>query len=386
MPPLAHELWAALEEVKHPLPSILEVGEAEPRNIYWIVLDGYGREDVLLSRYKAEPVLAAGLRERGFFVAAGGRADYAQTALAMASMLNVARVEELLDPLPATASRQPLRRLVRNNRVIPTLRSAGYRVETNRVEYSMLNLLPDSTHSALPRFTEFEHAMIRLTPLEWLGDLFASESGALSHSLRRAYLKQTFDYLAAAPKPTQPTFTFVHIISPHPPFVFNRDGTPRPAVIPYMKGDGSHWHAHHEHTGASYIEGYREMALWTGYRTLEVVDHLQNTDPEGIIVIHSDHGGGHSLDWDSRHQPDVIDRMAILNALFLPGQDESALRDDLTPIGSMRVVLNHVLSSNLGSGPLPSTFSTWFEPYHFIDVTSQLQPIESTEGHVPTVP
>ena len=64
-----------------------EAGPAATRpNIYYIILDAYGRDDVLKKNYGYDNTeLLTYLREKGFYVADKSYANYAQTALSLTS-------------------------------------------------------------------------------------------------------------------------------------------------------------------------------------------------------------------------------------------------------------------------------------------------------------
>ena len=65
--------------------------------------------------------------------------------------------------------------------------------------------------------------------------------------------------------------------------------------------------------------------------------------------------------------------MSILNAYYFPGRRYEALYDRISPVNSFRVVLNTFFAANLELLPDRSFFSTWAEPYHFIDVTDDVR-------------
>ncbi len=46
----------------------------------------------------------------------------------------------------------------------------------------------------------------------------------------------------------------------------------------------------------------------------------------------------------------------ILNALYLPGFDQSQLSQDMPPIETFAIVLNHYLGTDLKVNPIPAPF------------------------------
>jgi len=61
----------------------------QPPDIYYIILDGYGRSDILKSEFGYDNSdFLNSLRDQGFFVADCAQSNYAQTQLSLASSLN----------------------------------------------------------------------------------------------------------------------------------------------------------------------------------------------------------------------------------------------------------------------------------------------------------
>jgi hypothetical protein len=61
--------------------------------------------------------------------------------------------------------------------------------------------------------------------------------------------------------------------------------------------------------------------------------------------------------------------MTILNAYYFPDKQYQGLHDRITPVNSFRVVLNTFFGAQIPLLEDRSFFSTWAEPYQFIDVT-----------------
>ncbi len=99
-------------------------------DIYFIVLDGYARADVLAEHYAFDNgPFVRGLEQRGFQVADASRSNYNWTFLSLASTLNMDYLPELLDGAldPKGTDREQAYRLLRDNRAAEFLRTRGYR-------------------------------------------------------------------------------------------------------------------------------------------------------------------------------------------------------------------------------------------------------------------
>lgn len=392
VPALVIQVPTAWADLRHPaatpFPLATRTGQPLP-NIYWILLDGFGREDILIEMFGKPTPLADGLRSRGFQVAPRAKANYSQTILAMGSIWNANRIEEVLVLPEDSANRHPIRRAISDNPVIATLRAAGYRIVTNRLEISALTLPVDDYLDSPPTLTELEYAVLRMTALATVDTWVAEESTASIYRLRRWRLQGAFQALATLPRPEMPSLVLTHVVTPHPPFLLLEDGTPRHFDRPHVFSDGHHWLNHHaDATPETYRDGYIHMATWTAHQTLEALDHLISIDPDAIFVVHSDHGPGSSLNWDNPSAEGLRERMAILNAIRLPGSHSKSWPPDLTPIDAMRIVLNHIFDTQMAIGDQAATFSTWDRPFRFIDVDEVLEasspPADSpTPGELP---
>ena len=84
------------------------------------------------------------------------------------------------------------------------------------------------------------------------------------------------------------------------------------------------------------------------------------------------------------HNTDLKERMSILNAYYFPGQKYEGLYGRISPVNSFRVVLNSYFGAKLRLLPDRSFFSTWPEPYQFIDVTEAVRtPDDQPVPHKP---
>ncbi len=72
--------------------------KSQPPDIYYIILDGYGRSDVLKNEYDYDNSdFLNGLRGLGFYVADCSQSNYAQTQISLASSLNFNYLDALSD-------------------------------------------------------------------------------------------------------------------------------------------------------------------------------------------------------------------------------------------------------------------------------------------------
>ncbi len=108
--------------------SVRTQSSVQPPDIYYIILDGYGREDVLhsLYEYNNTPFIES-LRERGFFIANNSKSNYMQTSLSLNASLNLSYLDDLSWVMGSSNNRLPLVNELGNNLFARMLQEHGYK-------------------------------------------------------------------------------------------------------------------------------------------------------------------------------------------------------------------------------------------------------------------
>jgi hypothetical protein len=128
------------------------------------------------------------------------------------------------------------------------------------------------------------------------------------------------------------------------------------------------------HKPAEFATAYRNQAAFITKRIEETIEQVLAKSPEPpIIILQSDHGSELKLDMNNILNTDLNERMTILNAYYFPGQKFEGLNRRISPVNSFRVVLNSFFGATLDLLPDRSFFSTWSEPYKFVDVTATVR-------------
>jgi hypothetical protein len=307
----------------------LEPQEGEPLpDIYYIVLDAYTSGSVLLDTYELdnEPFLDE-LRRIGFYVADCSQANYAQTELSMVSTLNMAYLDELIDE--TDSDRTQLWPLLRHNTVRLLLEDLGYSTVAFETGYY---------------WSEWEDADLYLAP----------DRGFLEGMTAFVYVLEELDQLPSEPGPK---FVFVHIVSPHRPFVFDAEGNPTDDDYDWAPSD----------IGLDqYKVGYREQVQFLNRRLRQTLDQIiEQSDTPPIIVIQGDHGP---------EEGSSSDRMSILNALYFGDQASDALEPSISPINVFRVALTEAFGADLPLLDNRSYYSTYSEPFEYNLVSNECTP------------
>ncbi|AGA31601.1 hypothetical protein Sinac_7569 (plasmid) [Singulisphaera acidiphila DSM 18658] len=368
---------AAMARIREPAKPIIRAEGGIPLtakpgrlpDIYYIILDAYARSDVMkdLFGFNNAPFLDR-LEQKGFFVARESRANYCQTPLSLCSTLNCDYLKTLI--APSTRDRDPLAVLIRDNLVVKSLRPLGYQFVAFASGYDVTEC-PQADRFLGPRHPadNFQMLVVRMTPLRYLP--LKIDSWDFYTSIRERTLF-TLDNLSEVAHDKEPTFTFAHILSPHHPFVFGENGedvSPRAGNDIDAGGRRSRNLAN----SLAYREGYRKQAIYLTKRVEQAIDQILAKSPEPpIIILQSDHGSGLRHHLNDLERTDLRERMSILNCYYFPNRNYEGLTPRITPVNSFRVAFNNNFGGKLPILENRNQFSTYDEPFEFVDVTGRL--------------
>jgi hypothetical protein len=341
-------------------------------DIFYIILDGYGRQDMLRRLMNFDnSAFINGLKARGFYVAARSHSNYVQTEISLSSSLNCDFIPKLLPHMASSSTnRGPFDALISDNFVSRQLRSAGYRniaitsgFPPVRFPFADLWL----THSNST--TLFEATLLQMTPF-----INTNQETESLYSVRRSdildALRNARDLAAES---SRPKFVFVHVLAPHPPFVFGPNGEAVKHHGPYGLWDGSDYITYIG-PASEYRNGYVGQATYLNTQVLKTVDALLSSNRKPIILIQGDHGSKMRLDQDSLKKTDVTECFENLSAYYVPPKVEAKLYPTITPVNSFRIILSTLFGANLPNLPDQSWYSPYSYPFQFTDVSSRVEP------------
>ncbi|HWL71008.1 MAG TPA: sulfatase-like hydrolase/transferase [Geminicoccus sp.] len=342
-------------EREHDAPFSTARPLGQPPSIVHIVLDGYGRQDVLAELYGFDnrPFLD-GLRGLGFKIAGQATTPYNQTLLVMSSVLSGSYLEDLLPAEQPADLRQALSERLRHNPVMTTLGRLGYQTAAFDVRYDPVRM--DWVDRVLAPYTlsNFEKVLLEETLL----DNVAQRLGLGEPSLDRAMFEQPYESGL-----TPPFFLYVHALAPHPPFDVDPQGRHvAPAGGSSGLRDGSHFTEDDPGRRRIYRDGYVDKLAFTNDLVLRYVTRLveQVPDPK-LIIVHGDHGGGLHFEQDSAEQSCLFERFSPLLAAY-SSDGRLELPPDLNLANLYRLVFNTYFGTDLALLPGRSVFAGWEEP------------------------
>jgi hypothetical protein len=329
------------------------------RDIYYVILDGFGRPDILKASYNLDlDQFVAALKARSFEVPARSQSNYSQTFLSISSSLNLSYLD-LLATAEESSDRRVLSYLIQNNALMALARRAGYRVLAIGSNYAATEQLTsaDQCHCEQFGLHEIEATAIGLTPLR------ALPLTRWTYDAHRRKIEGSFRHLRESSGEAGPKLVFAHLLSPHPPFVFSADGSP--------VDNGSRLYGFQDGrlfagSAEQYAAGYRAQAQFVAEQVLAAIDTiLSRPGPRPVIVVHGDHGPRSMEDLEDTHSEKGRDGVGIFSAYHFPGERLAPLRDDLTPVNGIRILANRYLGTSLRALPDVSFISTLKQPFKF---------------------
>lgn len=339
-------------------------------DIFYIVLDGYGRSDALNRSLGFDNTwFIEALEERGFYVADGSVANYMQTELSLASTMNMDYIQSFAPyTKPDEESRGILQTALEHNEVFKQARLQGYKIVSVSTGFPPLRFtLADVRLRNRSGATLFETVLLQRTPL-------VAREGAVESLFdeRREHLQRAFRDLASLATPSSsPRFVVAHILAPHPPFVFGPGGENITNMGEFSFADGSHYIGTLG-SAEEYRRNFAGQAEYISRQVLRTLDRLLASKQKPIIILQGDHGSKLHLHQESLEQTDLQEVFPILNAFYVPDSIREDLRPDITPVNTFRLVYRELFRLDLPDLPERNYYTTWPRPFDFIDVTNKV--------------
>jgi hypothetical protein len=347
----------------------LRQGESAPQqahlpNIYFILLDAYARADVLSEVYGFDNSdFINYLEQSGFYVAAQSPANYCHTELALAAMLNLTYLDNIAAQVGTKSSDlRPATQMLRESKVRRILKSLGYSFISFSTGYSSTEIRnADLYISRKGANSDLWYHMLYMTPLSvFLAQWFDNYQDDL---LRRLML-DTFQQLSSFSYEKPPYFVFVHMLAPHKPFIFGKNGEALNPIGGSLATDGDNVS---ESARDNYVKSYRDQLFFINERVKQTVNSiLAKSQEPSVIILLGDHGPRAYLSWQSADASYLRESMAVLNAIFLPNRDYHDFYKRISSINTFIVLINHITGSHRPLLEDKSFYSSGKHPYDFV--------------------
>jgi hypothetical protein len=328
--------------------SLRALPQSEKPDIYYIILDAYERADILEEYYGYDnSSFMDALENRGFYIGSSSRSNYLTTTYSLNTSLNLLYFHEF----PAGLFKQSRFNLY-TNYVSEFLRKQAYQVVVfdsgtgdSNFQYADVFASSPSIQVNASAVTPFEQLLLQTTYVLALIKRNSSDEGARNDvftasvnydlEIRRERIRYAAEHLPDYAAQDNPRFIFAHIYLPHFPFLYGPGGE----ELKYHGKTNLFWY---EVEPEDYVDYYGYQIDYLNRTMLQTIDRiLAGARRPLVIILQSDHGDEHFLNWDAPTAQGVNARSAILNAFFFSDGGYEQLYPSMTPVNSFRVILNH---------------------------------------------
>lgn len=337
-------------------------------DIYYIILDSYGREDVLQEIYNYDnSEFINALQKKDFFVSQNSYSNYMHTIFSLPSSMNFDYLPSLMEKYNIKAQdKTGLMEIIQKSQIKDFLQKYNYQFISISSGWGATELKDYDIYlsSDASMINQFESILISDT---LFGSLF---NVSFLYEMQRQRILYIFDTLKKVPTMSQETkFVFAHIIAPHPPFVFGANGEKINPNQHFNFADDKQII-----TRDKYFTAYTAQLTYINQLVIEMINEIiLSSDRPPIIILQGDHGPGAFVDIEKGHYSCFMERAAILNAYFLPDDGAKNLYDSISPVNSFRFILNQYFGENLGLLEDKTYFYSWRTSSDFSDVTNELE-------------
>jgi hypothetical protein len=330
----------------------------ERPDIYYIILDGYPSNSLLMREYGYDNSdFTDALEDRGLFVAYDSQANYGATLLSLSSSMNMRYITDAdreFFVAYGLSDYTYLRSLIANGQVADTLKQLGYYYTYILSGFLVPSILADENIAFYPEGTKyfggseilagednihiawtykqpFWSFFLETTLLQSVASRFDTQKSGEPYPVYSPEIfHSTFDELKQIPAREEATFTLAHILKPHFPIQFDREGN----LIGTTISDNDPQKADYFFDELHYLNT----------RVLELIDTiLAESSVPPIIIIQGDHGSN----LGNYREPYCLYDFEILNAFYLPGDsDVAGLDRAIRPVNTFRMIFNHYFDGN----------------------------------------
>jgi len=350
--------------------------KSEKKDIYYFIFDQYARQDVLKKHYGFDNShFIKYLESKGFYITENSYSNYPHTRHSVAATLNMQYLNYLTEQ-QGKNNKYPtaLHRLISRNKVTKYLKSKGYKyihIGHYSVHPKLIDININDEFNNYYRKINDERSILQIlydqTMLPVIMTRINKKYTLISKIVYDARLNKRrkifymFDKISEIPEIKEPTFTFLHLLIPHDPYVVDKDGN----LVTFKQQEQN-----------TIDNNYLGQLQFVNNKLMEVIEILLNgSDSKPIIIIQSDEGSWpkgydyYKSDISDYSKEQLRHKFAIINAFYLPDVDTKVLYSSITPVNTFPLVFNLYFSEDFELLPDKHFHSNYFYYYRFLDVT-----------------
>lgn len=282
-------------------------------NIYYVILDGYANNAVLEKYFNFKNAdFTTNLKNKGFRFCDSAFSNYYYTSPSLAATLNF---NYLTDSISQT-------QLIRNNRLFSVLKNNSYKICHMKSGYAVSSSFASADKTInIVGPNEFEKSLLKYTILR-LDDLI----GLFARSRLKSQFEKMYQFVELK---ENPKFCFLHIVAPHPPYIFDRNG----------KLQIKHQFAEHSWEPKEF---YVDQLIYVNKQIEKLIDSILLKDKNATIILQSDHGP-----WIKGNTKEVVfeSRSKILYAYY--SKQHIQIPSNTSSVNTFRYILNGLFDCEL---------------------------------------
>lgn len=340
--------------VEIPLP---QQSVASYPDIYLIILDMYGRDDVLLEDFHHDnSAFTRELQEMGFYVAECSQSNYSGTQFSLSSALNINYLSEISERFsPGNTDTTFMWHLIQNSGVEKVLTNLGYKTVAFKTGYRWTEL-QDADHYLSfhsNEINDFEVLLLKsVLPSIVLERGLIDRYQLTSDKYRYDLAMNALNELENIPSLDGPKFVFFHLTIPHPPFIVGPTGEFEVVSSRYENNES--FYIENE-----YKTGYINQVKYLNSRLPQILKTiLERSERPPIIIVQGDHGP---------RFVEIEDQLKILNAYYFP-EPAPEPYPSISPVNTFRTVFNTYFGTSLPIIPDQSYASRAKSPFEFKEI------------------
>jgi len=312
---------ATVDEVKSYFDiEIPIVNENQKPNIYFIVLDSYPGESRLNGFYNYDnSEYYEQLRERGFYLQTSTFSNYPNTEFSVPSMLNMNYVDSIIK------EKKFQNLLLMKDLSIDSIAADIFREN----DYQLFSYgVNDYTYLKHGENLCIKKSILKDDILNTFSEMYIPIS-SIRNFLEIHYIANHADNILCTieslknfnPDSNEPFFIYAHMMFPHGPYIFDSSGNIIDEVTENKKIKFA----------------FLDQVKFVNKFSIEIIDSIQNKDPNAVIILTSDHGDRIGL--GDIELKNYIAGMNVMTALSFPEKNLS-VQEKITNVNLFRILFN----------------------------------------------
>jgi len=303
-------------------------------DIYLIITDEYAGKQTLNEVFKFDnQEFEKGLEQRGFHIINGTKSNYNGTIYSMASFFGMGYIKNLKDTFVNHFDMFGCQEIIKENNFQYFLKSTDYEIFNCSIfEFGNKKNFIRSPFSITKKDYFISQTFIRRFIIS-VGFNFVNKTEIQKGGKQQLHHNiETFDAALKIPlkKSVRPKFTYIHLMLPHRPYYFDKNGN---LTAPEIFDESARYNQ----------DAYLNYLQYSNKKFLTLIDSIQkkSTFPP-IIMLMSDHGFRQFK--DPKFNPYYF---INFSAIYKPDGNYAGFNDSLTNVNYLRVLLNNQFNQKL---------------------------------------